>query len=417
MTLDPAPAESTTETVAVVLSGAAARGAFQAGALAELVPALDREGLKPTIWLGTSAGGINAALWGARAHLGPDVAGEQVLEVWRRMNDDHVYRPLPWSLARSGVQYVAGAVLCAGTGATSVLDTAPLRRTAETELDERRLEVNVSDGRLDAVGVVATRMPAEPDNAVGGTASGRSVLFLDEHTPGNYSGQPRRALDVVRGPITPDHVLASSAIPVAFSPVKVTRPARAAGWYLDGGVRLNTPLHPAVGLGATRIVVVSATATTYGEPPRSQQSGEMPDVADAAAQVLNAALADRTTEDLAALRRRNAMVAQVTEIGRPDLLTGSTGEPYRVLEFLEVSPPPGEMGRLAADVFGRRTRGLGRLTELDNWVLGQALRGAGDGVGRSELLSYLFFDEEYFAESIELGRKTAAAALARGWQR
>lgn len=111
------------------------------------------------------------------------------------------------------------------------------------------------------------------------------------------------------------------------------------------------------------------------------------------------------------------MVAQVTEIGRPDLLTGSTGEPYRVLEFLEVSPPPGEMGRLAADVFGRRTRGLGRLTELDNWVLGQALRGAGDGVGRSELLSYLFFDEEYFAESIELGRKTAAAALARGWQR
>ena len=43
----------------------------------------------------------------------------------------------------------------------------------------------------------------------------------------------------------------------------------------------------------------------------------MPDVADAAAQVLNAALADWTTEDLAALRRRNAMVAQVTEIGRP----------------------------------------------------------------------------------------------------
>ena len=35
MDLDPAPAESTTETVAVVLSGAAARGAFQAGALAE----------------------------------------------------------------------------------------------------------------------------------------------------------------------------------------------------------------------------------------------------------------------------------------------------------------------------------------------------------------------------------------------
>jgi hypothetical protein len=28
----------------------------------------------------------------------------------------------------------------------------------------------------------------------------------------------------------------------------------------------------------------------------------------------------------------------------------------------------------------------------------------------------LFFDEQYFAASIELGRRTAAAALAAGWQ-
>jgi len=43
------------------------------------------------------------------------------------------------------------------------------------------------------------------------------------------------------------HVLASSAIPVAFPPVQVSDPGPAAGWYVDGGVRLNRPLHPAVG--------------------------------------------------------------------------------------------------------------------------------------------------------------------------
>ena len=55
-------------TVAIVLTGAAARGAFQAGAPSRIAPALERQGLRPSIYLGTSAGAINAALWG-RTHI------------------------------------------------------------------------------------------------------------------------------------------------------------------------------------------------------------------------------------------------------------------------------------------------------------------------------------------------------------
>jgi NTE family protein len=222
---------------------------------------------------------------------------------------------------------------------------------------------------------------------------------------------------VVRGPVNSGHVLASSAIPVAFPPVRITEPDAAAGWYVDGGVRLNTPLNPAVSLGATRIVLVSATATTYGPAPQPDHSDHSPDIADAAAQVMHAAFADRTSEDLAALRRTNRLVAQAAAAGRPDLLTSSSGTPYRQIDLLAVAPPPGEMGRIAAEVFARKTRGLGRLTELDNWLLGQAIRGAGDAVGRRELLSYLFFDQDYFEAGIELGRRTAADALSRGWER
>ena len=405
-------------TVAVVLSGAGARGAFQAGALAVLIPALEREGLAPSVVLGTSAGSINAVLWGAAAHHGADKAAEEVLAVWLQMNNEDVYRPLlPFSLARTGLKFAAGALLGVGPGTTSLLDTAPLRRTAVNEMHTGQLAANVADGVLDAVGVVATRMPSASDNTIVGAAGGRGVLFLDGHPAGDYGGDPDRALDVVRGPLNPDHVLASSAIPVAFPPVQITEPEDAAGWYVDGGVRLNTPLNPAVALGATRVVLVSATATTYGPPPLPDTTGRTPDVADAAAQVMHAALADRMSEDLSALRRTNRLVAQASDAGRPDLLTGRTGRPYRQIDVLAVSPAPGEMGRIAAEVFDRRTGGLRRLTEMDNWLLGQAIRGAGDGVGRRELLSYLFFDEDYFAASIELGRTTAAAALSRGWQR
>ena len=270
-------ANQPTPTVAVVLSGAGARGAFQAGVLAELMPALESEGLSPTIWLGTSAGSINTVLWGSAAHLGAHKAADEVLAVWRQMNDDDVYRPLlPFSLARTGLRYATGAVFGVGPGTTSLLDTTPLRRTAEDELRTGQLAANVADGVLGAVGVVATRMPAESDNIVVGAGGGRSVLFLDEHLDSGYAGDPERALDVVRGPLNPSHVLASSAIPVAFPPVRITEPDHAAGWYVDGGVRLNTPLNPAVSLGATRIVLVSATATSYGPPPLPDDTDRSP---------------------------------------------------------------------------------------------------------------------------------------------
>ncbi len=402
--------------VAVVLSGAAARGAFQAGALAEIIPVLESQGLTPTIWLGTSAGSINATLFAAELHRGASAAAARVLEVWSSMSDDDVYRSLlPFSLARSALQYATGAVLERGPGLTSLLNTAPLQRTAAELLPTAQLAANVRGGVVSAVGVVATRMPADTDAGLCGAASGRSVVFLDEQLPGAYEGDPDRALDVVRTQVAAEHVMASSAIPVGFPPVQISAPEAAAAWYVDGGVRLNAPLHPAVGLGAGKILLVSATSTRYPPPPIPAAPGRIPDSADAAAQVLHAVLADRTTEDLDLLRRTNRLVEQAGSAGR--VLTRRSGGELRPIDVMAVCPAPGKLGRIASEVHARRTSGLGFLRETDNWLLGRIIRGAGDAVGRRELLSYLFFDEQYFAAGIELGRRCAASALAGGWQR
>jgi NTE family protein len=133
--------------------------------------------------------------------------------------------------------------------------------------------------------------------------------------------------------------------------------------------------------------------------------------------LLSAVLADRMIEDLAALRRTNALLRQAARSGNGLHLTSPDGRGYRPIEILTVAPAPGAMGLLAESVFHTKTRGLGRLTQFDNWLLGQVLRGAGGGAGRRELLSYLFFDRDYFTKAIEFGRTAAAHALACGWTR
>ncbi len=68
--------------VGLVLAGAAARGPYQAGALAELLPVLAAQGRRPVVLLGTSSGAITAALTAQFADLPPAEAAERVVDTW-----------------------------------------------------------------------------------------------------------------------------------------------------------------------------------------------------------------------------------------------------------------------------------------------------------------------------------------------
>ena len=402
-------------TVAVVLTGAAARGAFQAGALSRIVPALQERGMRPTVFLGTSAGAINATLWGSMAHLPPEQAAEGLLAIWRSMDRPDVYTHPAWSLVRDGLGLLPGALLDRGDGLTAILDTAPLRETADEVLDSAQLTANVAAGHIDAVGVAATRIP--PDLTKAATrrdlseqwhiAHAHSVLFLDTTLDTTHVADPDRALRLASGPVDAEHVLASAAIPVAFPAVEVHQPGQFAGWYVDGGVRLNAPLRPAVALGADHLVVIAAHATRY-PTATPDQPGDQPDLADSAAMTLHSILADRVIEDLHDIRTRNRWLAQGCTP------TSDAGRSYHQVALMEVSPDPGSLATLASEILSFKSRSWWR--ESDSIVLGRLLRGAGAGPGQQELLSYMFFDDEYFARQIQLGVKAADRALRKGWQ-
>jgi Patatin-like phospholipase len=93
------------------------------------------------------------------------------------------------------------------------------------------MRANVDAGRT-ALAVVTT---SGEDN--------RTVVFVDrigdKQLPPSDDSRP---IDYRRAKIDRAHVLASAAIPVIFPPVQVPNlDGSVGGWYIDGGVRLNTP--------------------------------------------------------------------------------------------------------------------------------------------------------------------------------
>ena len=400
--------------LAIVLSGAAGRGAFQAGVLAELLPTLEREGTFPSIILGTSAGSINAMLWASMAHLDADDAGRRITTIWEDMGHSRVFEPIVGSSLRATSRFASGALLGLGRGTTSLLDTEPLRRTAHEFFNRDTFDANIERGRPDVVGVVATRLPAPEGNQA--DATGRSVMFLQGTPPRPYAGDPLNGHDVVAARLGVEHVMASAAIPVAFPPQRIEEPPQDAGWYVDGGVRHNTPLLPAIVMGARRVIVVSATPTSYDPAPLAPDtSREPPDIAETTSQVLGAMLSDRVAEDLVTVRRANGTLPPIEVERDADGHYDPSNRGMGPIRYQAIAPEAGELGRLAAEA-ANRLRGRSVLGGIDNLLLRRAIRGAGSATsGQRELLSYFLFDPNYFAASIEHGREAARRALARGW--
>ncbi|GAA4491589.1 patatin-like phospholipase family protein [Rhodococcus olei] len=382
--------------VAVVVAGAGARGGYEAGVLSVLVPRLYNAGVETLTFVGTSAGAINATIFAALSHLPPDEQAQQALQIWRNITVSDVFRSPITGFPGIAGRFAGQLLQVPGVRLTNLLDTDPLRRTVQRAIDWGQLRTNTTNGRC-SLAVVATS-----------GADDRTVVFVDR--AGTTPVPPpddERPIHYVAAQIMPEHVLASSAIPIVFPPVYVSKPETCEGWYLDGGIRLNAPLKPALALGADAIALV-ATHPEADPGTSAPPSGSPPDVDDVVVRLIDAALVDRMIEDLRTLAKINALVDS-TEVESP------TGRPRKVIPFLPIGPPERpSLGHLADEIFENqrlRDQGLMRmLRQAELRILGRAL--GGDGPRRGDLFSYLYFDKEFIEASIELGRHDAEDAFA-----
>lgn len=379
----------------LVLPGGGARGAYEAGALSILLPALEARGERVDIVCGTSVGGINAAVVAAVAALPAREQALTFLERWRSVRKGSVIRPVIGVGTGIGLARLAGELLeLPGLRAASLLDPSPLAHSLSRWIDWDALHANVAGRAIDAVCVVATSVER-----------GVPVGFVES------AARPPRGdheIEYVHTRLDGRHVRASAAIPLLFPPVEVTAPLGAAGHYVDGATRLNAPISPALTLGAERVIVVGYEPFAVAHPPARAAT---PRLADVAANALDGLLLDQVAHDVRRMLAVNAFFAEHPTTGTSRAARAyreAQGRPpYRRISYALVSPERrGEIGALAEATYRERYGGLKGLRSPDFALLSRLL-GGGAAAARGELLSFIFFDEVFIERLLALGRRDA----------
>jgi NTE family protein len=361
---------------ALVLTGGGARAAYQVGVLRALAHILPHGTSNPfPIVCGTSAGAINAAALAAGAN---DFhrAVRRLQLVWRNFRANQVYRSDPVGIAATGLRWLLEPLLrrLGRKQPVALLDNTPLRELLQERLDLHELGHMISAGALRAFAISASCY-----------STGESISFYQ----GNdlLSGWRRARRVGVRAEIGAEHLLASSALPFIFPPVRI-----GGEYFGDGSMRQMAPVSPALHLGAQRVFVISV-----GRQQTRQREGvnkdAYPSLAQIAGHALNSIFLDGLETDVERLQRINRTLRLMPPESRdPDLFQ------LREVDVL-VMRPSEDLGALAT----QHARSLPIAVRLLMSLIGGMRRGGGT------LISYLLFEKSYCRALIDLGYRDTMA--------
>jgi NTE family protein len=372
---------------AIVLAGGGARGAYEAGVLSYIYGEFARLHGKPTLDIisGTSVGAINGGFL-ATVMDDPAPGVERLASLWSSLAFDQV---VGFGMLQATK---LGRVIVGGASGAGLFDARPLTKIVDENVRWQRLVRNLRRNALKALTVSATHV-----------ATGRPWVFVDRNPnvelptglPPNLVVRPDR--------IGPQHVLASAAIPFLFPPVPVHGEL-----FVDGGLRLNTPMAPAIQLGARRLLVVSLANAPHLPARPAVAPGVFPGAAFLLGKVLNAFLLDHVTADVLDLERYNRLIDDGTAVFGPTFLdrmnaqARAEGRPTRNRIHALAIHPSEDIGRLASSHLRTNTARFGRM--LGRSLL--KLLDLGEGAD-SDLVSYVLFDGEFARQLVKLGQDDA----------
>ncbi len=356
--------------IALYLAGGGARGAYQAGVLKAIHHILQVKALPFTMVSGVSIGCINAAI--IAQHADDFAVGIEKLEaLWANIHCDQIFNTSNYQLGKSVFRNISNLVVKQGQSGY-LLDTTPLHHFISDHIDFEKIKANIASNQLETMEIVCNCYETQ-----------QTISFYQHAHPTfedwNY---PRHISQRVE--ITKEHVLASSALPLFFPPVKID------GFhYGDGVIGLVAPLRGAVRFNVEKILILGTRQLPNFPENEHLRNGEI-GFAHILGNMLNGLFLDNLDRDIEMVNRMN----DITELLS---IWKKRRSPWRPIETLHLRPSV-NVAEMAQAQYPAMPGLLRRLLN----VLG-AQSHSGD------FLSFLLFEKEFTRELIDLGYKDTMA--------
>jgi NTE family protein len=230
--------------LALVLSGGGARGAFQAGALVELLNHFHAAGKRIHILSGTSVGALN----GMSIAQAPDLASaaREIQQQWKQLTNRDIYHIRGWEIFGLMLKF-----------ATTRMDRWPTVRGVDSLFDNAPLYRKYVQGYFRHDLVKARRTVDEFYVSLSSLNTGAAYIKSITDEPDS-----RKAME---------YIMASTITTVAYRPVRTTvddpdlPPAlrTVPQLYADGGISNKTPLKSVFKFGSVSELYVVNTYPSY----------------------------------------------------------------------------------------------------------------------------------------------------------
>ncbi|MEK7671319.1 MAG: patatin-like phospholipase family protein [Bacteroidota bacterium] len=245
--------------LALVLSGGGARGAFQAGALVELLDYFEHNGKRINILSGTSVGALNGMSIAQAENL--TAARLEIQHQWKKLTNDDIYKVRGWEIFKLFLKF-----------ATRRIEKWPYVQGVDSIFDNTPLYNKYVENYLNLDAIRSRR-----------TVDDFFVSLTSLHTGAAYLQCLTTEPDVQKAK---EYMMASTITTVAYPPVKtvVVDPEipehlqDTPQLYADGGISNKTPLKSILQTGDIGELYVVNTYPTYPNKTEDSIKATFPNV-------------------------------------------------------------------------------------------------------------------------------------------